>query len=604
MAKRSKYTSRHITATVIALLAIVAGGAGWLYLRDWKSTARTQLTEGIAKASNGLYQLDYTDIAVNVLRGDLSLKNVTLSTDSSRYQQLIKQEKAPDSRFHAGIAELRVRGVSIWQVLASKKLSITEIALHDADLHILQQPHAYNDTTKRDSIDFYSKIKNTFQAIDVGTLQVTPLRLQHSRIRSRDTVATTIDSIQIQVTDFLINAETAQDSSRLLYSEAIVVKIPNFSYDIAGSPYKVTLERLTLKSKEQTAIISKAALLPNMSKSQYFQNDKENKALITLQLDSVLLEEFDLRKFTERGLLHAKYAHINGGSALFEKDKRYQEDNVNKIGEAPHQQVMKLEQLLRVDTIFVQGVDIAYQEYSAKYEQVGRISFDKAQGQITNLSNDPAWLGQDQFMRADLRANLMGTGVLHAIFGFDMLSKSGAHSYKGSLGRMQADRFNGITGPLLALEFETGTIQHIDFDIQATDHKHWGEFRFRYSDFNINILNKPKAGEESSTKDVLSFLVNQLLLNNSNPDREGNFRIGQINHSRVPVYSHFKSIWKALFDGIQQSVGLAKAEEVVDELPDSSANDHEKNILQRTGDFFKGLFSKPDANEDASQNNK
>lgn len=598
MAKHNKYTSRRITAAVISVLAIVAVGAGWLYLRDWKSTARTKLTEGIAKASNGLYQLDYTDIAVNLLRGNLSLKNVSLTTDSTRYQQLVKREKASDNRFHAEVAELQVRGVNIWQALVSKKLSITGIALHDASLQILQQAHAYNDTTKSDSTDFYSKIKDTFQEIEVGTLQVTPLRLQHSRIYADDTVATTIDSIQIQVSDFLLNAETAQDSSRLLYSDAISVEIPNFSYAIAGSPYKVSLGQLTFHSKEQTAFISKAALLPNRSKSHYFQNDKENKALITLQLDSLLLEEFDLRKFAERGLLHAKYAHINGGSALFEKDKRYQEDNVNKIGEAPHQHVMKLDQLLRVDTIFVQGVDIAYQEYSAKYEQVGRISFNHAHGQITNLSNDPERLQQDRFMRADLRASLMETGALHAIFAFDMLSEAGVHSYKGSLGRMQAAPFNRITGPLLALEFETGTIQRIDFDIQATDHRHWGEFRFRYDDFNINILNNPKAGEESSTKDILSFLVNQLLLNNSNPDREGNFRIARIEHSRVPVYSHFKSIWKALFEGIQQSVGLAKPGAVAEGDSKQPADEPQKNIFKRTGEFFKGLFDKTDDSGD------
>src|SRR5690606_40283323 len=90
------------------------------------------------------------------------------------------------------------------------------------------------------------------------------------------------------------------------------------------------------------------------------------------------LEEFDLRKFGKRQLLHAKHAYIKSGTALFEKDKRYQEDNVNKIGEAPHQQIMKLGQLLRVDTLHVQNVDIAYQEYSKKYDRIGRIHFDNA----------------------------------------------------------------------------------------------------------------------------------------------------------------------------------------------------------------------------------
>src|SRR5690606_31593485 len=132
------------------------------------------------------------------------------------------------------------------------------------------------------------------------------------------------------------------------------------------SPYKVQVEKAAIHTKKQQVSVVKASLLPRISKSQYFQNDKSNKALITLELDSLQLEEFDLRKFRERQLLHAKHAYIKSDTALIEKDKPYQEDNVNKIRESPHQQLMKLGQLLRVDTLHVQTVDIAYQEYSKK----------------------------------------------------------------------------------------------------------------------------------------------------------------------------------------------------------------------------------------------
>src|SRR5690606_23064643 len=151
----------------------------------------------------------------------------------------------------------------------------------------------------------------------------------------------------------------------------------------------------------------------------------------------------------------------------------------------------------------------------------------------------------------------MGTGSLHAVFGFDMLSADGHHSYKGSLGKMQATHFNKITAPLLALSFESGNIQHIHFDIQANDYKHWGELRFKYNDFKINILDK-SASNDTSTTTVQSHRVNQLVLQNSNPDREGNFRSARNDHGCVPFYSHSKRIWKSVFEGILQSVELSK----------------------------------------------
>lgn len=597
MKKNKKYSKKHIIIGVMALIILLFLAGGIYYLKDWKTKVRVQLDEAIQASTNGLYNLDYSDLKVNILRGNLTMQNISLVSDEEQYQLQIDQKTASDNRFHVQSKQLEILGVNLWHILVTKKLSISEIRIADARVEVLQEPHQHNAAKEHSSTDLYSKVKDTFKAIELGRLQIEPLHIQLSSIRDTDTSTTAVDSIRIQIDDFLLNAQSSKDSTRLYYCDAIEINVPQFTYDIDDSPYKVQVEKAAIHTKKQQVSMVKASLLPRISKSQYFQNDKSNKALITLELDSLQLEEFDLRKFGKRQLLHAKHAYIKSGTALFEKDKRYQEDNVNKIGEAPHQQIMKLGQLLRVDTLHVQNVDIAYQEYSKKYDRIGRIHFDNAHGHITNLSNDTLHLNQNRFMRADLRAHLMGTGSLHAVFGFDMLSADGHHSYKGSLGKMQAAHFNKITAPLLALSFESGNIQHIHFDIQANDYKHWGELRFKYNDFKINILDKP-ASNDTSTKTVLSFLVNQLILQNSNPDREGNFRIAQIDHERVPVYSHFKSIWKALFEGIQQSVGLSKPGEVTEE--NNPPEDKEKkNILERTSDFFKNIFK---GKEDSTAN--
>src|SRR5690606_8426301 len=144
-----------------------------------------------------------------------------------------------------------------------------------------------------------------------------------------------------------------------------------------------------------------------------------------------------VREVFQRQRIAAEYAYMTGGSASFHKDKRFQKENGNKVGDAPHQKIMADNQLFEFETVFVKNEDIAYHELSGRYLREGAITFQKAQGNLTNVTNDTVSLKKDGFMRADLKASLMGSGTLHAIFGFDMLSDVGSHTYKGTLGPMQ-----------------------------------------------------------------------------------------------------------------------------------------------------------------------
>src|SRR5690606_3060579 len=110
-----------------------------------------------------------------------------------------------------------------------------------------------------------------------GRLQIEPLHIQLSSIRDTDTSTTAVDSIRIQIDDFLLNANSSQDSTRLYYCDAIEINVPQFTYDIDDNPYKVQVEKAAIHTKKQQVSMVKASLLPRISKSQYFQNDKSDR---------------------------------------------------------------------------------------------------------------------------------------------------------------------------------------------------------------------------------------------------------------------------------------------------------------------------------------
>lgn len=580
-----------VVGGIILLLLL----AGWYYGRNWKPIVKEKLDQRIAAATHGLYTLQYDDIDLSLISGNVTLKNVAFRPDSTVYRELVEAEKAPDSRFDVALASLKIKGLGIWSALVAKKLTIRHIAFDTVHVQMTTETQAYNkkiDTSRSESL--YDRVKDVFRAIHVEQSTIDNLHVAFSKIENGQSDTIKIDSIRVHMHDLLLDESSFHDSTRVFYTKEIGLEIPGFTYAIPNSVYQVAFDRLVVNTKKQNALLTKVALHPRVSKQAYFVQDKQNKAMIVLKWDTLRLEKLDFNALIDRQLIFARYAYLHNGTASFHKDKRYQQDNVHKIGQAPHQQVMKLNQRIRFDTVFVANTDVSYHEYSAKYNRIGYITFEKARGNITNLTNDRTHLAKDPYMRADLQARLMGSGVLHAQFGFDMLSPAGHHTYKGTLGEMQATAFNRILTPLLNFEFSSGIIRRIRFDMQGTDHKNWGTFRFTYDHMKISLLHAPEGASEQKKKGALSFLVNELLVNDSNPDASGVYRVGKVEHTRVPEYSHFKTIWKSLQEGIQQSVGVSKGadQEEVPIAEDQPQDKDSRSFIEKTGDFFKGLFKK------------
>ena len=541
---------------IVALFIIVLAGVSVYYSLHYKPILKKKLTQYVAGSSDSLYRLSYDDLRINLLTGTATLANAKLESDSLIYKNLVRRRKAPKSRFDIGISALTFNGFSWWDFLIRRQLHISELRIDTAHIHLFTSAITPRDTDSQPKT-LYQTIKGTFKAVHVERIDMVDVNFQSSKTQDngqRESIK--IRNVRLRATDFLVNATTESDTNRTYYAKEIDVRIPKWYHQISGSVYAVSFDNVHVNTKEETASLTNLKIAPTISKQAYFKNDKENKALIFLRMDSVAAGGFKAQQLVRHKRLYSREIYLKKGIASFHKDKRFQKDNVSKIGQAPHQQIMKMSQSILFDTVFVKGVDIVYNQFSDKYLKEGSIAFNNVRGEITNVTNDTTCLVKNRYMRADLDADLMGTGLLQARLYFDMLSKTGHHGYKGTLGPMEAPAFNRILRPLLNIEIGSGHIRNIRFDMEGTDHKNWGTFYFDYDNLKVNLFHPPAAGKNRKKKKILTFLVNQVLVNDSNPDANEVYHVGKVDYTRVPEYSHFKTIWKSLFEGIAQCVGL------------------------------------------------
>ena len=588
---------------ILAVLLIVVLGAVWYLNRNWKPLLESKLAEVIHDSTDGLYSLTYDDLDLNILLGNITLTNAELIPDSAVYQQLISEEKAPNSRFHIQLNTLKVRRVGLRDIIFSNKLDIGSIVLESPNIHLTNQYHAFNDTVSNEEPQsLHDKIKDALSSISIKDIQLSQVNFKFTNIDQENQESEMqLDSVQLRIHDILVDEASAADTTRIYYTKMIDASIPGFEYDLADGFYRAKFEDLSINTQDQFLQLTQVSFAPKMSKSAFFKQKNMNVTMAVLDFDTIRMDGLDFRGLIDKGRLAAKSTSLKNGAANLYMDKRYRPRPGTRIGTAPHQQLMKMNLPLQIDTVWLDNVDVLYGEMSGKFHREGVITFNAAQGTLTNVTNDTLSLQRDKFMRADLRAKIMNSGNLHAQFGFDMLSDNGAHTYKGSLGAMNATAFNRILQPLLNVEIGSGNIKKIVFDMQGTDYRNWGDFRFDYDNMKIKLLGDTDENGRKSSKRILSFLVNQILINDSNPDANEKYHIGRVtDYRRDPSHSFFKTLWQSLLEGIKQTAGISPDREAqIMRSAERAQNTvtSTKEATQKTGGFLKRIFRKKDSDE-------
>ena len=582
---------------ILALIVVALVALSLYFSANWNPLVEKKLKELVKNSTDSLYSLSYDNLDISLALGNLTVKNAILKADTQVYAQMEAVGTAPDNLYQIELGELKVKRFNLLSVLLKKNLEVKSIALTDTRIHLQNKYHSYNDTTTvdRPKKDIYESVKEIFNSVKIAQIDVDDAGFIYTKIEDGDTTDFNLAHVHISVKDILLDESSRADSSRLYYTKQIDVMVPAFEYEFANGYYKTTFDTLKINTYEQTLLLTNVNYTPTLSKAAFYKKQGKNVTRADLHFDTLYMQGLDFRRLIENQQTVAQRVWVKNGYAKLYGDKRYPKNPVNQVGQAPHQKLMRVKKLVHLDSVFVENIDVVYGEMSPKYFREGEISFNSATGVLTNVTNDTVSLSRDQFMQADLQAKIMNRGQLQVRFGFDMLSKNGAHSYKGTLGKMDATVFNRILYPLLNVEIASGNIRSIRFDIKGTDYQSRGDFRFDYGNLKIDLKASPDQPKKKSSLKIASFLVNTLIINDSNPDANEVYHIGKVNHRRDPEHTFFKNLWQSLLDGIKQTAGISKEREgkwTERAEVAKEAVQRTKKTKQQTKGFFKGLFKK------------
>ena len=523
----------------------------------WKPMLTEKIKQGVYNGSNHLYKIDFKSINLNIITGSLALRDVTLTPDTLVFDSLKIKKLAPAHTFELKLKKLQITGVGILTAYFKKQVNVREIRLDKPSINMIFNKVQKKPDTATEEKSLYEQISKTFKSIHVNAVNIVDADFDYINKSGSKKIKNSIKHLDITVNDFLLDSLSGRDTSRFYYTKDIFFQLAGYKSVTKDKMYSMKVDTVSGSAATKKVTIKGFKLTPLYPELIFARKYNIQKDRYNLTFDKVEFNGVDFNGLNTDQKLHAKSLRIGPANVeVFMSRESPPPPGFDKGKNFPHMALRRLNIPVIIDTVKLRNVNVKYSEYNPASKKTGSVEFKALTGNILNVTNDSLRLSKNNHSLADLNSLLMGSGKLNVKIDFNLTDKSGAFSYSGSLGNFNMQKLNPLSKSLGLVEIESGNIQHVDFKAAGNLKSASGSMNMLYTNLKVNLLSDNIDGDGTKKKGFLSFLANNILVKDENPKKGEVPRTANMTNTRINSASFFNLMWKTVFVGIKDIVGV------------------------------------------------
>ena len=543
-----------IISILLVFSAAIAAGL-WYWQTHKKQIIRNELEKAISKKSGGLYNVRYDDLELDEVAGFLSLSNLTISYDSSRYISLENQEKAPPVLLNIHIPEITITGVKTPRALIDDEIVGRKLEIKNPVIELIYTNSGKDSLRNAPTKEIYEQILGNLDLIQMDSVIISGAQITTS---SRKTGKTGIQlqNFSLTLVDVKVDSISNADSTRLFFAKELNAACEKLAWSSANKLYRYHADSISIGSVNRDLYIKRFTVDPALSEEAFvkavpFQDDRFDFSFNNLRIGNI-----DMQQLFKENIL-ADSMVIGSASLKIYRDLAIPRDKKNRVGLYPHQVIQKIPVSFEFKKVIVPNAFVEYKERNHITRQSGRVQFYKVYATISNFTNNKNSIAVNNIMQADLSSMFLNKTPLKVTWLFYLRHPKGRFDVKGVAGAIDATQLNSLTVPMAPARMKEGHINGLEFDLHGNDYNMDGTVKFLYENLKVEMLEKDRDNKNLDKKSLTSFMAN-FMIKNSNPKKNEDIRIAQVQNDRDINHSIFYVTWKTIFKGIRVSAGINK----------------------------------------------
>lgn len=338
------------------------------------------------------------------------------------------------------------------------------------------------------------------------------------------------------------------------FSKEVDVALDKLSIKSKDGLYHYKMQDIALNSLRQQLNINSFSIVPFASEKQFAAKSEFQKDRYEVTMTGIALKNIQMNNLIAKKLLASDLV-IDKIDAKIYRDLHKPLEQKSRVGNYPSQILQALNLPVNVGKATLSNAHIEYRENETASDSIGMISFTDSKLTITNITNIPEAIRKNGQLNITFDARALGLIPLTGNFKFLYSNiDQGNFVVNGSVGAFNALDLNKVSVPMALLRLNTGKINSLDFHFKGNNTGAEGDFTMKYEDLKVDILKRDKTTNEVKKRGLASLAANVIVKNN-NPDSRGLRQVSP-SYKRNIYKSFFNLVWKTLFTGMKETVGI------------------------------------------------
>jgi hypothetical protein len=532
-----------IVITIIALLGLAV--VYWSAIK--KGFIRQKVKTTVSEKSDRLYFIHYKDMELDEVNGYLSVSDLSLRYDSSKYATL-QGEDIPSTLFTVSIPAIKVTGVETPKALIAKQIVGQKLEITNPVIDIIYTHKGKNAGKSIPATEVYKQILGELEMIRMDTFLITGAKITIRDLPS-DKPKLLITDTYIQLRDLSLDSAANRDSTRLLFSKHINVDCKSLSWLSKDGLYTYRADSVSCDMDNSSARAGAFRVIPMLDERSFAAKKKVQADRYDITLNKIEIAGLNFYHLFDEKVEADKISIYQPVIKIY-RDMTRPHDHKSRIGTYPQQRIAQIPVPVDVKTLELKDSYVEYKEKSRLLAKTGKVRFHHLNGFFSNITN---MSGKGNVLTAKVNARFLNIYPVKTYWAFYLHSKRGRFDVSGHMGQGKAAAVSSVTVPLGGVRIDKGMIRSLDFDFRADNYSMGGKVKILYDDLKVSMLKKDEKEKVMEKKKLASIGAN-LLVKNNNPSGNKPPRTGDAYFERDTTRSMFHMAWKTLMDGIGKSV--------------------------------------------------
>jgi hypothetical protein len=443
--------------------------------------------------------------------------------------------------------QLKLTGVNTNEVVKNKNIVVDTITCPEITFHELPvenlKINTPNEIKNNDSTGFSNVYGVHLKNLNFPKVSFIPFAKSNYKVGN---IAIKLNEVKANVFSNLIKYPMS-------FTKEAEVDVSSLSLKSKDKNYDFTFNNISLNSLKKELKINSFKVLPFAGEKQFAGKFHFQKDRFDVEMKGISLKDINMNDLLDERLAASELL-IEQVNAKIYRDLHKPLEEKNKVGNYLSQLLMKLDKPVMISKARINNAFIAYRENQEKSDSVGVVTFYNSVLNISNITNIPSEIQKNNQLKLGFDTKVLQSIPLKGSFNFVLNDKEGHFTVNGHVEGFDAKALNKVSIPMALIHINGGQINSLDFNFKGNNTNASGVLTMKYKDLKVDVLKRDKDTREIKKRGLASLGAN-LLIKNDNPGSEG---LREVNpeYDRNIYKSFFNLVWKTLFTGMKQTVGI------------------------------------------------